>query len=160
MPRNRSYTDEEYIEAVKNSRSWRQVIHKLNLKVAGGTYTQMKKLAAQLGVSTEHMTGQGWNSGEDHISFGKKRTTESILVKNSSYTSTYHLKQRLWKEGLLKEACYICGIKDWNDKPLSLQIDHINGIRDDNTLNNLRILCPNCHSQTATYAGNNKGKTI
>ena len=67
------------------------------------------------------------------------------------------LKIRLFKEGLLEEKCAICGnLGEWNDKPLSLVIDHINGNHSDNRIENLRILCPNCHSQTETFAGKNK----
>lgn len=62
-------------------------------------------------------------------------------------------------EGLLKGECYICGISSWREKPLVLRLDHINGIRDDNRLTNLRMLCPNCDSQTDTYCGrNNKNR--
>lgn len=80
----------------------------------------------------------------------------SLLVINSSFNRS-HLKKRLLKEGLLKNICYICGqLPNWNSKPLSLQIDHINGISSDNRLENLRILCPHCHSQTDNFAGRNK----
>ena len=67
------------------------------------------------------------------------------------------MKARLIKEGYIEYKCAICGIKDWLGQPLSLQLDHINGINDDHRLENLRLLCPNCHSQTDTYAGKNKG---
>lgn len=76
---------------------------------------------------------------------------EEVLVVKSSYSRS-SLKKRLFKNGLLKEECYICGIGPvWNNRKLSLQIDHINGVPDDNRLENLRILCPNCHSQTDTF---------
>ena len=80
---------------------------------------------------------------------------QEFLVINSS-ASRNSLKKRLLKEGYLKNQCYICGqLPEWNGKPLSLQIDHINGISNDNRLENLRILCPHCHSQTDTFAGKN-----
>ncbi len=85
-----------------------------------------------------------------------KCSIDTILVENSSY-SRGSLKKRLLKSGILKNACYICGIGPiWNNIVLSLQIDHINGIHNDNRLENLRILCPNCHSQTESFSGKRK----
>jgi 5-methylcytosine-specific restriction endonuclease McrA len=60
------------------------------------------------------------------------------------------------KENRLEYKCANCGIKEWNNLPLSLQLDHINGVNNDHRLENLRFLCPNCHSQTDTYSGKNK----
>ena len=81
---------------------------------------------------------------------------EEILVENSSY-QTYGLKYRLIDSGILDNICVKCGIsEEWNGKPISLHLDHINGISNDHRLKNLQILCPNCHSQTSTYAGRNR----
>ena len=72
--------------------------------------------------------------------------------------SRCNIKRRLLMAGLLSNRCEACGIRDWRGKPLSIQIDHINGIRDDYRLENLRMLCPNCHSQTETFAGRNSSQ--
>lgn len=66
-----------------------------------------------------------------------------------------HVKGRLLHAGLLKNECAMCGLSRWHGKALSLHLDHINGVRDDHRLENLRMLCPNCHSQTETYGGRN-----
>jgi hypothetical protein len=66
------------------------------------------------------------------------------------------IKRRLLEAGILVNRCDECGISDWRGRPLSIQIDHINGIRHDYRLENLRMLCPNCHSQTETFAARNK----
>src|SRR5436309_2821566 len=89
-----------------------------------------------------------------HRNFNKIPTAE-ILVANSRYLGTSTLKARLLREGLLEPHCYTCGLTEWLGKPLTLVLDHINGVRNDNRLANLRLLCPNCHSQTPTFAGRN-----
>lgn len=97
--------------------------------------------------------------------FGKKQnrvanntryTLDEILVKNSTYASIARLKQRLIKEGKMEYKCANCGIVEWQGQKLSLHLDHINGINNDHRLENVRFLCPNCHSLTDTYAGKNK----
>lgn len=86
-----------------------------------------------------------------------KRELEEVLVENSTYTNRTALKARLLKEGLITYECAICKNKgEWNGNPLTLQLDHINGINNDHRLENLRFLCPNCHSQTNTFSGRNK----
>jgi predicted restriction endonuclease len=70
--------------------------------------------------------------------------------------SRSYLKKKILLKGLLDYHCQFCGIDSWQDQPLSLHLDHVNGNRFDNRLENLRFLCPNCHSQTPTFAGKNR----
>jgi 5-methylcytosine-specific restriction endonuclease McrA len=65
------------------------------------------------------------------------------------------IKRRLLELGWLTNRCSRCGIADWRGRPLTIHVDHINGINDDWRLENLRMLCPNCHSQTPTFSGRN-----
>ena len=81
--------------------------------------------------------------------------SEILEGKHPQY-STGHLKRKILKKQILENVCSECGITEYNDKPIVLQLDHINGKSKDHTLKNLRLLCPNCHSQTDTWCGKNK----
>lgn len=86
----------------------------------------------------------------------KRRWTIEELLQVDGRVQTSSFKKRLVDEGYLEYICAECGLGDmWNDLPISLHLDHIDGNRCNNTLENLRILCPNCHSQTDTYCGKN-----
>ncbi len=126
---------------------------KLGLKPAGGNYNQAKTLIGILGISTSHWLGQAIHRGKS-IGPRPKRALSEVLVLGSSYNRG-ELKKRLLREGLLTSVCAICGIDSWLGKALALHLDHKNGVYNDNRLHNLRLLCPNCHSQTETYAGKN-----
>jgi DNA-binding CsgD family transcriptional regulator len=80
------------------------------------------------------------------------KSLDEILVAGRASNRGY-LKQRLIQAGLKQDRCEDCGLVTWRDKPLSLSLHHVNGVRDDNRLENLRLLCPNCHSQTPNFAG-------
>lgn len=164
MAKKRKWTNEQLIEAVKTSRSYSEVLRKLGLKLCGGTHANIKLNIKKLGLDTEHITGhgQGWCTGDLHDKFIEKFVripTDKILVKDSEYTSTHNLKKRLFKEGLLEEKCSCCGLgNEWQGKFISLQLDHKDGDRCNNQIGNLRILCPNCHSQTDSFCGKKKKK--
>ena len=84
------------------------------------------------------------------------RPLSEVLVEHSDFHRTC-LKKRLLKEGMLENKCYECGmLPEWNGKPLVMILDHINGVNNDNRIENLRLLCPNCNSQTDTFAGRAK----
>jgi len=98
------------------------------------------------------------NFKNSQYKFRKKKENKEIFVENSNF-SRNHLKRRIIKENLIEYKCSECGLKDkWNGKELSLQLEHKNGINNDNRLENLTFLCPNCHSQTETYAGKSRKK--
>ena len=148
-----SYTDQEFIEAVKNSRSKAEALRKLGLKPAGANYDGFNKTAKRLGVDTSHFTGQGWNVGERYRPIQQKKPLKEILVEHSTWTSTNHLRERLLSEGIKAKKCECCGRDTWMDKPIALELHHINGVKDDLRIENLQILCPNCHAFTDNYRG-------
>ena len=157
MPRKRTWTLEQLKEAVKTSLSYRQVLFKLKLREAGGNYEQLKKYVREYKLDESHFTGRTWNKGLRGI--GKPLySLEQVMVKDSLYQS-YMLRNRLFSEGLKKIGCEECG---WatksEDGRIPLELDHINGDRHDNRLENLRILCPNCHSLKPTHRGRNRSK--
>jgi len=101
-------------------------------------------------------TGQGWNVGTRYRKIKKSAPLSEILIENSNYINTNNLKKRLLKENILEYKCNICNITEWINKPLTLHLDHKNGNNMDNRIENLRLLCPNCHSQTETYCNKTK----
>ena len=88
----------------------------------------------------------------------KLKSAEEVFVQNSTY-ARHNLKRRILKDNLIPYKCAICGQEPvWNGKELVLVLDHINGINNDNRLENLRFLCPNCNAQQDTFAAKNKNK--
>ena len=140
-----SISDEDFKQLILNSKSFREALMKLNYCGSGRGYDIIKRRCEELNISTEHFNRTGNNNKVLY-------SLEEILVEKSTYQNNSKLKERLIQSGLLRYECYICGNKGvWQDKELALQLDHINGNHSDNRIENLRLLCPNCHSQTETY---------
>lgn len=150
----KNYTEDEFIEAVKTSISKRQVLIKLGLAPQGGNYKTVDNLVKKLGLDTSHFKGKRQSEGKK---FGPKRPIEAYL-SNKFGISSYNLKNRLIKENIFSKECFNCKRNKWQNKPIPLELDHIDGNNKNNNLNNLRLLCPNCHALTPTYRGRNKGK--
>lgn len=152
-------SDAELKDLFDECDSVKEILNKLGYRaVTGRTHKDVKHRALSIGVDVE---GFMKHSEAVRVRNAKlmNRTsripTSDILVNGSSYHRD-GLKNRLVKEGLIPYNCSGCGLKDsYNDKPIKLHLDHINGINNDNRLPNLRLLCPNCHSQTPTYCGRN-----
>jgi hypothetical protein len=159
MKRKRSYTEEEFIEAVKTCFSIAQVCRKLGLVAAGAGYKTVNSGIAKLKLDTGHFTGKLWSKGKK-LGANPKVKLDDILTNASPYTSTHRLKNRLFAEGIFQRKCSNCLLEQWMGFPIPLELDHINGDNKDNSLENLRILCPNCHSMTPTHAGKNKPKKL
>lgn len=154
VPRKRKWTDGQFI-AVRNGRSVRGVLQAIGLNPTGANYKTVADTVVRLSLDTSHWKGQGYLKGLSH-NFSRRTPMEEILVESSTFHNLTHLKARLVKDGLLDKRCSICGLVEWLGKPLSLVLDHVNGVNNDHRLANLRFLCPNCNSQQDTFAGRNK----
>lgn len=137
-------------QVVADSYSLGECLRRLGLSFTGNSRVKLRAAIAEFGLNTTHFRPNG-RSFE-----AKARSAKSLadhLVLGSTITSSA-LKRKLWAQGVLPRVCQECGQDEaWNGKKLVLQLDHINGNRRDNRIENLRIVCPNCHTQTHTFAG-------
>lgn len=148
---SRKYTKEQLAEAVKESLTAREALIKLGVLPSGGNYPVLNNNISFLRLDITHWT----KKKETKLMPGhfKPRDIKDYLVeKDGPKINSYTLKKKLISKNLIQDICSTCNLKPiWEDKPLSLHLDHINGIHHDNRLENLRLLCPNCHSQTSTF---------
>lgn len=137
-----TFTDEELIEAYKET----PYLTKLAARFGVPNITMFRR-SKRLGLKYKNGGGAGR---------GKRLPLQEILEGKHPHYGTNKLKKRLLKEGIFESKCSSCDIVEWNGKPITMQLDHINGNSHDHVLDNLRVLCPNCHSQTDTWCGKNK----
>lgn len=148
----RKYTLEQLKDAVKDSFSNAQTLIKLNVVPAGGNYQTLNKAIRHFGIDASHFTGQLWSKG---TTIGPKRDIEDYL-SNKQTIQSYKLKKRLIQEGLFNHECDSCKNAEWLGKPISLELHHLDGNHENNNLDNLQLLCPNCHSFTDNYRNNKR----
>lgn len=152
---------EEIKEIVANSYSSAEACKKIGLANKSGSTTRFKKFLINKNIDHSHWTGQSWSKGKTSLDDDRLRKSKdnSLIFTENSNASSYYVRSLLLKHNLKEYKCEECGIVDnWNNKPISLQMDHINGNRKDHRIENLRWLCPNCHSQTDTFCSRNGTK--
>lgn len=134
--------------AVLNSINLSETLEKLEIPIQGNNGKTLKNIMIKNNIDFSHFTGRA------RVYRNPKKANINNYLTNKSKVSTHLLKRLLFKEGYKENKCENCGISEWNNKPLTCQLHHINGNHLDNRLENLQILCPNCHSQTNNYCGN------
>jgi hypothetical protein len=142
------YTKELLEPIVKESISYRSVVIKLGSKPHGGLIDYVKKRILSFEIDTSHFLGKRYFLGKKGAHNRKKHYSE-ILIKGFKAKSI-QLRRALNEIGVI-EICSICNISSWNDKKINLEIDHIDGDNTNNIIENIRFICPNCHSQTNNY---------
>lgn len=144
----------EILEIIKNSKAIVHVINALESKHGKRyKYSTIHNLIKRNNIDVSHFTGQGHAKGKE---FGYKFPLEDYL-NGTRYINSHELKLRLLKEKIFEHECAICKYTTWyNGQKINLELDHIDGNPEDNSLSNLRVLCPNCHAQTPTYCGKNR----
>lgn len=153
---NVKYTKEKLEEAVKQSKSVIEVMKILGLKSGGGSHGHITKRIKFFGIDISHFQGKSWTKGR--VLENRRLKPEEILVENKKNRINAHLLRRGLIESGIEYQCSICSIKEWMKTELTLQVDHIDGDWTNNNIDNLRFLCPNCHSQTDTYGYKKRNK--
>lgn len=147
------WTKENLEDLIKSSESISEVLKKMKIRLVADNYINIKKHALLYNIDISHLVKPTKVSN-------KKIPLEKILTENSTYGRN-HLKKRLYNEGLKERKCELCGQdENWNGKKMSLILDHKNGVHNDNRLENLRIVCPNCNATLDTHCGKNTPEKI
>lgn len=147
-----TYSDEQLSAVVAASSTKADVLRALGLPPSRQQYPELNRRLAAASVDTTHLRGRAWRRGG---TYGPREPLEVVLARPRAPA---RLGERLVREGVLERRCACCGRTEWNGEPIPLELDHVNGDRSDNRLENLRLLCPNCHAQTPTWRGRNIGR--
>lgn len=154
MSNNKIYElcNEDFEKLIRCSHNIKEVLFKLGMTTVGNSwgYAQVKKRMRELNVDYSAFIGV-----KPLIKSQFKRLEDKEIFICNSDTPRNIIRRRIIENDLLEYKCSCCGISEWLDQPISLELDHINGINNDHRLENLRFLCPNCHSQTSTYGSKN-----
>jgi hypothetical protein len=145
------YTKESVEKAASQCNSINQMLIYFGLTCSGGNWAGMKNRLINFNIDYSHF----FNVGARNRKIYRTNTIEDFarVWDSSKQINTHYIKKGLIKLGALENKCYSCGITQWMEKPISLELHHKNGNRWDNRIENLETLCPNCHSVTANYKG-------
>lgn len=144
------YDKEEFIRTCNESSSMSQAASKLGIHI-----NTLSRIAKKLGCYKPNQGRKGIKRDKYEDEANRIPLNEILKGLHPSY-QTFKLKLRLLDEGIKENKCEECDISEWNNKPLNCELDHIDGDRTNHKLKNLRMLCPNCHSQTSTHRAKNK----
>ena len=146
----------DFERVVKNAKTYTEILKLVSLENKGGNIKTVQRRIKEENIDDSHII-----RGNDHNKYRKipprltiKEFIEKNCVKNGEYSARGRIKKRLLAEGIIENTCSNCCQKGtWDDKPLVMILDHINGVSNDHRIENLRMLCPNCNSQLPTHAG-------
>lgn len=147
-------SDEQFVELLKNSSTISEVLFKLGYSVKGNSWGFAKIRQRMSDLNLDGSVFKGKSPITKYGSLHKVNALD-ILKPNCKHARSV-LRRYVIKNNLIPYRCAICGCVEWQGRTLSLELDHINGINNDNRIENLRFLCPNCHSQTTTYGSRNQ----
>lgn len=147
----KKYSKEKLNEIIKKSTSYAEVLKRLEMKPSGGNQQTLKKYILKHGINISHFLHQAWKRGK--TSNNKVDIEEYLSNKRPIYS--HPLKLKLIKEGYFDHKCYKCNLTEWQGEKIPIQLHHIDGNSSNNNLDNLIILCPNCHALTDTFCGKN-----
>lgn len=152
------HSAEDFNRIVCESTTWKELLAVLGLTYCGGTLETVRKRIGQENIDPSHLWQGAAKKHRErllHGGYSNSKPLEEVAVANSNY-GRHLLKSRLLKLHLLDNKCGICTLPPvWNGAPLTLVLDHINGVSNDHRIENLRLICPNCNAQTPTFAGRN-----
>jgi hypothetical protein len=151
------YSESEARDAVRASLSYAEALRNLGLCATGGNWRTLRIWVERWGIPTDHFNPR---AAQRQALLRPPQPLSEIMVERSSY-SRNHLKERLYKEGLKTPRCEMCGQGErWNGRVMGLILDHINGVRDDHRIENVRIICPNCAATLDTHCGRKNTVTV
>lgn len=149
--KNQNFSVEEITNIVSKCESWRDVLTALGYSPdGGGTVKRLQKEFLENNIDTSHFKGQGHTKN-----IGKHKTPTEKYLNNEIKITAHKLRLRLLEDNIFEYRCSCCGLTEWLGHPIPLELHHKNGNKDDNSLNNLELRCPNCHYFTDTYKTKN-----
>ena len=152
MKKYEKFSIEELKQMCKQCTSYRELASKIGYDPNGGSYIKtIKDMVEKYDLDTSHFTGQS-----QYKNTGKHRTTIEKYLNNEVRISSHKLRLRLINENYFEKKCYCCGLAYWLGEEIPLELHHKDGNKNNNSLNNLELRCPNCHYFTETYKSKNR----